>query len=130
MNAFMWKSVCRIYHTGEMRIILEAVLNNSIDFKYQSRAIHRNQLISWVWNRRIEDKPMENIIIIGGGPAGISAALYAAETRWSSSTEPEASGRPKKSKIIMAAELCPDRSSTTGALARPRHWESGFSRPR
>ncbi|MFQ9153598.1 MAG: FAD-dependent oxidoreductase [Blautia sp.] len=66
---------------------------------------------------------MENIIIIGGGPAGISAALYAARSgRDPLVIEHGAGGlkKQKRLKIIMAAVPCPDRSFMTKGLARQK----------
>ncbi|MFQ9395897.1 MAG: FAD-dependent oxidoreductase [Lachnospiraceae bacterium] len=76
---------------------------------------------------------MENIIIIGGGPAGISAALYAARSGRDPLVIEHGAGGLKKAeklKIITEAEPCRARSSTIEALIKPRLLASASSRPR
>lgn len=76
---------------------------------------------------------MENIIIIGGGPAGISAALYAARSgRDPLVIEHGAGGLKKAEKIenYYGGGTLSGQSSTIEALIRPRLLASASSRPR
>ena len=68
---------------------------------------------------------MENIIIVGAGPAGISAALYAAiqeSVHWK---------KQRRSRIITdLRDLFPEKNFLKEDLNRPGHLVSGSWMPR
>lgn len=77
---------------------------------------------------------MSNIVIIGSGPAGVSAALYAARAGVDTTVLTKGPGAwtaPSSSRITTALPS-PSRgqSWSAGASREPKRWGSGSSPPR
>lgn len=73
---------------------------------------------------------MENIIIVGAGPAGISAALYAARGNMDPliiNTGIGSLEKQRRSRIITdLRDLFPEKNFLKEDLSRPGHLASGF----
>ena len=77
---------------------------------------------------------MSNIVIVGSGPAGVSAALYAVRAGVQTTVLTKGSGRwraPKRSKTITASpSRSPGRSWNAAASRTPGGWGCNSCRPR
>lgn len=77
---------------------------------------------------------MSNIVIVGSGPAGVSAALYAVRAGVQTTVLTKGSGalaRAEKSKIITASpSRSPGRSWNAAASRTPGGWGCNSCRPR
>ena len=78
---------------------------------------------------------MSNIVIVGSGPAGVSAALYAVRAGVQTTVLTKglrgAGARRKKSKIITASpSRSPGRSWNAAASRTPGGWGCNSCRPR
>lgn len=77
---------------------------------------------------------MSNIVIVGSGPAGVSAALYAVRAGVQTTVltkGPGALERAEKLKIITALRSrSPGRNWSAAASRTPGGWECSLYRPR
>ena len=64
---------------------------------------------------------MSNIVIVGSGPAGVSAALYAVRAGVQTTVLPKGSG---------ALSRAPGRSGNAAALRTPGGWGCNSCRPK